>query len=190
LATWRGRTSPLNAARRLELLKEVIPTLSHLAVLWNTRDDAMTRSFGAIQTAARALEVTVQPLGVQEPQDFDGAFAALTEARSNALFVLADAFTVRHRQRILDFAAHRLPTIFQWRDFVEAGGLMSYGGSLAEDWRHTARFVDRILKGAHPGDLPVEQPMHFELVINMKTAKALGLTIPPSLLFQADEVIQ
>jgi putative ABC transport system substrate-binding protein len=178
------------SGKRLELLKEAIPTLSHLAVLWNTGDAAMTRSSEAIQTAARALGVTVQPLGVQEPQDFDGAFAVLTEARPDALFVITDTFTARHRQRILDFAAHRLPTMFQWRDFVEAGGLMSYGGSLAEDWRRTARFVDSILKGAKPGDLPVEQPMHFELVINMKTAQALGLTIPSSLLFQADKVIK
>ena len=178
------------SGKRLELLKEAIPTLSHLAVLWNTGDAAMTRSSEAIQTAARALGVTVQLLGVQEPQDFDGAFAVLTEARPDALFVITDAFTGRHQQRILDFAAHRLPTMFPWRTFVDAGGLMSYGGSVAEESRRAASFVDRILKGAKPGDLPMEQHMRFELVINLKTAQALGLTIPPTLLFQADEVIQ
>ena len=178
------------SGKRLELLKEAIPTLSHLAVLWNTGDAAMTRSSEAIQTAARALGVTVQPLGVQEPQDFDGAFAVLTEARPDALFVITDAFTERHRQRILDFAAHRLPTMFPWRTFVDAGGLMSYGQSVAEESRRAASFVDRILKGAKPAALPVEQPTKFELVINLKTAEAMGLTIPPTLLFQADEVIK
>ena len=178
------------SGKQLELLKEAIPTLSHLIVLWNARDGAMTRSFNELQVSARALGVTVQSLGVGNPNDFDRVFAELTEARPDALFMLADSFTVRHRRRILDFAASRVPTMFTHREFVEDGGLMAYGPSLAEEWRRTASFVDRILQGAKPADLPIEQPMGFELVINLKTAKALGLTIPPTLLFQATEVIR
>jgi putative ABC transport system substrate-binding protein len=178
------------SGKQLELLKEAIPTLSHLAVLWNARDGAMTRSFNELQVSARALGVMVQSLGVGNPNDFDSAFAQLSEARPDALFILADSFTVRHRKRILGFAASRMPTMFTHREFVEDGGLMAYGPSLAEEWRRTASFVDRILTGANPADLPVEQPMQFELLINLKTAQALGLTIPSSVLFQANEVIK
>jgi putative ABC transport system substrate-binding protein len=161
-----------------------------VAVLWNTRDAAMTRSFTQIEAAARALGLTVQPLGVQEVADFDQAFAAITEARPDALFMIADAFTIQHRARILDFAATRLPTMFNIRELVDAGGLMSYGPSSAHVQRRAAAYVDRILKGTKPSDLPVEQTMQFELVINLKTAQALGLTIAPVVLFQADDVIR
>jgi putative ABC transport system substrate-binding protein len=178
------------SGKRLELLKEAIPALSHVAVLWNTRDEAMTRSFTQIEVAARALGLTVQPLGVQEVHDFDRAFAAITEARPDALFMIADAFTIQHRTRILDFASTRLPTMFNIREFVDAGGLMSYGPSTMHIQRRAASYVDRILKGAKPSDLPVEQTMKFELVINLKTAQALGLTIAPVVLFQADEIIR
>jgi putative ABC transport system substrate-binding protein len=124
------------SGKRLELLKEAIPTLSRVAVLWNTRDEAMTRSFTQIEVAARALGLTVQPLGVQEVHDFDRAFAAITEARPDALFMIADAFTIQHRSRILDFASHRLPTMFNIRELVDAGGLISYGPSTMHiQWR-------------------------------------------------------
>ncbi|MBI3327700.1 MAG: ABC transporter substrate-binding protein [Nitrospinae bacterium] len=182
--------TPELSGKQLELLKEAIPTLSRVAVLWNSRSEGMTRIFRGIQGAARTLGVKVQPLGVQDPNDFDGAFAEMTETRPDALFLIGDPFTARHRSRILDFAASRLPTMFIGRGFVDAGGLMSYGPSRAERWRRAAHFVDRILKGAKPADLPVEHPMTFELVINLKTANALGLTIPPTLLFQATEVIR
>jgi putative ABC transport system substrate-binding protein len=178
------------SGKRMELLKEAIPTLSRVAVLWNTRDEAMTRSFNQIEVAARALGMTVQPLGVQEVHDFDRAFTAITEARPDALFMIADAFTIQHRTRILDFASNRLPTMFNIREFVDAGGLMSYGPSTLHVQRRAASYADRILKGAKPSDLPVEQNMQFELVINLKTAKALGLTISPVVLFQANEVIK
>jgi putative ABC transport system substrate-binding protein len=150
----------------------------------------MTRSFTQIEMAARALGLTVLPLGVQEVADFDRAFAAITEARPDALFMIADAFTIQHRTRILDFASNRLPTMFNIRELVDAGGLMSYGPSSRHVQQRAASYVDRILKGAKPGDLPVEQTMQFELVINLKTAQALGLTIAPVVLFQADELLK
>ena len=178
------------SGKRMELLKEAIPTLSRVAVLWNAGDSAMTRSFEQIEVAARALGLTVQPLGVQDVRDFDRAFAAITEARPDALFMIADDFTIQHRTRVLDFAKHRLPTMFPIREFVDDGGLLSYGPSTMHIQRRAASYVDRILKGAKPSDLPVEQTMKFELVINLKTAQALGLTIAPVVLFQADEVLK
>jgi len=178
------------SGKRMELLKEAIPTLSRVAVLWNAGDPAMTRGFTEIEVAARALGLTVQPLGVHEVHDFDRAFAAITEARPDALFMIADDFTIQHRTRILDFAKHRLPTMFPIREFVDDGGLLSYGPSTMHIQRRAASYVDRILKGAKPSDLPVEQTMKFELVINLKTAQALGVTIAPVVLFQADEVLR
>jgi len=151
----------------------------------------MTNIFSEIQTAAPVLGVTVQALGVQEAKDIDSAIATMTEARPDALFMITDVLTSRYTRQVVDFAAqHQLPTMFQSRIPVAEGGLMFYGPSLTDAYRRVAYYVDRILKGAKPGDLPVEQPMKFELVINLKTAKALGLTIPPTLLFQADEVLQ
>jgi putative ABC transport system substrate-binding protein len=160
-------------------------------VLWNARDAAMTNIFSEIQKAAPVLGVTVQPLGVQEAKDIDSAIATMTEARPDALFMITDVLTSRYTRQVVDFAAqHQLPTMFQSRVPVAEGGLMFYGPSLTDAYRRVAYYVDRILKGAKPGDLPVEQPMKFDLVINLKTAQALGLTIPPMLLFQADEVIR
>jgi len=179
------------SGKRLELLREAIPSLSRVAVLWNSLDGAMTLTFRGIQAAARALGVTVQPLGVREAEDIDSAIAAMTEERPDALFMITDVLTRRHTRQVVDFAAQRqLPTMFEGRGPVAEGGLMSYGPSFPDLLRRAAYYVDRILKGAKPGDLPVEQPTKFELVINLKTANALGLTIPPSLLFQADEVIK
>jgi ABC-type uncharacterized transport system substrate-binding protein len=151
----------------------------------------MTDTFRGIEAAAPVLGVTVHPLGVHEAQEIDGAIATMTAERPDALFMITDVLTRRHTKQIVDFAAQRqLPTLFEGRGPVAEGGLMSYGPSLPDLLRRAASYVDRILKGAKPGDLPVEQPMKFELVINLKTAQALGLTIPPSILFQADEVIQ
>ncbi len=179
------------SAKRLELLKEAVPNLSRMAVLWNTGDGGMTLSFRAIQTAARTLGVTIRPLGLQGPEDFDQAFTAMTQERPDALVAISDPLVRVNRQRILDFAVkHRLPAMYTDRSYAVDGGLIAYGPSFAEMFRRVAAYVDKILKGAKPADLPVEQPTRFELVVNLKTAKALGLTIPQSVLLRADEVIE
>jgi putative ABC transport system substrate-binding protein len=179
------------SGKRLELLKEAVPTLSRVAVLWNAADRGMTLRFEEMQAAARALGVTLQPLGVRDATDVDSAFAALTQERPDALFMITDMLTVFHTRRIVDFVAQsQLPTMFEYRGPVAMGGLMSYGPSLADQHRRAATYVDKILKGAKPADLPVEQPMKFELVLNLKAAQSLGLTLPPATLFQADEVIR
>src|SRR5258708_5170275 len=154
-------------------------------------DSTMTDIFTQIQTAAPMLGMTVQPLGVQEAKDIDSAIAAMTEERPDALFMITDVLTSRYTRQVLDLAVQpQLPTMFQSSGPVAEGGLMSYGPSLTDSLRRAAYYVDRILKGAKPEDLPVEQPTKFELVVNLKTAKALGITVPPSLLARADEVIE
>jgi putative ABC transport system substrate-binding protein len=179
------------SGKRLELLKEAVPTLARIAVLWNAADSGMTLRFQQMEVAALALSQTVYPLGVHEATQVDSALAALPQERPDALFVITDVLTVRHHARIVDFAVkHQLPTIFEYREPVVAGGLMAYGPSQADLHRRAAYYVGRILKGVKPADLPVEQPMKFELVLNLKTAKELGLTLPATLLFQADEVIK
>jgi ABC-type uncharacterized transport system substrate-binding protein len=179
------------AGKRLQLLKEATGSLGRVAVLWNARDAGMTNIFSEIKTAAPVLGVTVQPLGVQEAKDIDGAFAAMAQEHPDALFMITDVLTLRYTQQVLDFAAqHRLPTMFASSGPVAAGGLMYYGPTVTDSYRRAAYYVDRILKGTKPGDLPVEQPTKFELVVNLKTAKALGITIPQSLLMLADEVIE
>jgi putative tryptophan/tyrosine transport system substrate-binding protein len=179
------------SGKRLELLKEAVPTLARIAVLWNAADRGMTLRFEQMQVAALALGQTVSPLGVHEATQVESALAAMTQERPDALFVITDVLTARHWGRIVEFAAtHQLPTLFEYREPVVAGGLIAYGPSQADLHRRAAYYVDRILKGAKPADLPVEQPMRIELVINLKTAEALGLTIPPAVLFQADEVIR
>ncbi len=178
--------------KQLELLKETVPKVRRVAILSNPANPAHTLWIREVNVAARSLGVQLQLLEARGPHDFDGAFAAMAKERVGALLVLADAaiFTL-HRTRLADLAARsRLPAAYGTREIVEAGGLMSYGPSLRDFYRHIATFVDKILKGAKPGDLPVEQPTTFEFVINLKTAKALGLTIPPSLLQRADELIQ
>jgi len=143
------------------------------------------------QVAARALRVHLQPLDVHDPNEFEGAFSAMTRERAGALLVLNEQLFLTHPERIADLAAKsRLPAMYQRREYVEAGGLMAYGVSFRDNFRRAATLVDKILKGASPADLPVEHPTRFELVINLKTAKALGLTIPPSLLLRADQVIE
>jgi putative ABC transport system substrate-binding protein len=179
------------AAKRLELLREVQPRFSNLSVLYNPGDPHAVIEARGASVAARVWKARVQMLEVRQTTDFDRRFSALVETHADALFVAGDSFTLVHAKRIVDFATRiRVPAIYAFREFVDAGGLMAYGTSLWEMGRAMAGHVDKILKGAKPGDLPVEQPTKFELVINLKTAKALGLTIPPSLLLQADEVIQ
>jgi putative ABC transport system substrate-binding protein len=179
------------APKRLELLKEAVPTLKHVAMLWNAGDLGMTLRYEASAQVAKELGVTVLALGVREPSDFEAAFTAMTSDPPDGILMVADALTFLNRQRVYDFAIeHRLPAIYEGELFARDGGLMSYGPDAAESAKRGAYLVDRILKGASPADLPLEQPTRFRLVINLKTAKAMGLTIPLSLLAGADEVIE
>ena len=182
---------PELSGKRLELLKDTLPTLSRVAVLWNAANPYKPHDLREVQAVASALRVTLHTFPVRGPNDFDDAFTAAVKARARGLLTLEDPFTVAHRKRIVDLALrHRLPAVYAVRPFVDAVGLMSYGPDRADQNRRAATFVDKILKGAKPADLPVEQPTRFELVINMKTARALGLTIPPSVLIRTDQVIQ
>ncbi len=175
----------------LELLKEAVPTVSRMAVLWNPLTAPNAVALKETELAARALGLALQPVSARRPDEIDGAFAAMSRARADGLIVLADPVLLSVRVRIADLATKgHLPTICELREHTEAGGLMSYGPSLPDLFRRAATYVDRILKGANPADLPVERPTKFELVINLKTAKALGLTIPQSVLLRADELIQ
>ena len=179
------------SAKRMEILKEAVPKATRIAVLWNANDRAMSLRYSEIDRAARVLQLTVQALGIGAPNDFDGAFAAMTRERPDALFLVADALTTLNRKRVIDFAAeHRIPAMYEQVNVVQDGGLMSYGPSIDDRLRRAAYYVDRILKGAKPADLPVEQASKFDLAINLKTAKALGITIPQSILLRADKVIE
>jgi putative tryptophan/tyrosine transport system substrate-binding protein len=179
------------SAKRLEILKEVVPAAKRVAVLWNADNYAMTLRFRAIEKAAPVLGISIAPLGVREPDDFDVALAAMTRTRPDALMMVTDALTTLNRQRVLDYAAtHQIPAMYEFGTVVQAGGLISYGSSQDENFKLAADYVAKVLKGAKPGELPVEQPNRYFLAINLKTAKALGLTIPQSLLLRADEVIR
>jgi putative ABC transport system substrate-binding protein len=186
--------APELVGKCLEQLKQAIPAVSRVAVLWHpgamgerTDKDMLKRA----EVAAQALGVRLQVLEARGPADFDGAFSEMTRARAGALTVLTSSMLFGERRRLVDLAAkNRLPAVYPWREGVDAGGLMAYGPDLADLLRRAATYVDKILKGAKAGDLPVEQPTKFELVINLKTAKALGLTIPPALLQRADQVIE
>jgi putative tryptophan/tyrosine transport system substrate-binding protein len=183
--------SPELSGKRLQLLMEALPRVSRVAVLFNPADPAKAIELRETQATGRALGIQLQLLEVRGPEDFESAFAAMTRERTEALITLGDPVTVSHRTRIVDLVAKsRVPAMYDLQEFVEAGGLMAYGPSLPELFRRAAAYVDKILKGARPGTLPVEQPMKFELTFNLRTAKALGLTIPPSVLFLADRVIQ
>jgi putative ABC transport system substrate-binding protein len=178
-------------AKRLELLKEVVPKLSRVALLQNPDNPASAAQLREAEAAARASRVQPQTLEARNQQEIEGAFAAMIRERAGALLILSDAIFFTQRRQIAELAAKgRLPSIIGTRDYPDAGGLMAYGPNFLDLERRAATFVDRILKGAKPSDLPVEQPTKFELVINLKTAKALGLTIPQSLLQRADQVIQ
>ena len=183
--------APELVGKRLELLKEVVPRVSRVAVLWNPANPLGAPQLREVEVAARAFGMRLQPLEARGPSEFDSAFAAMTRERAGALIVLGDVMFSFHRTRVAELAAKsRLPAVYTNRGHVEAGGLMSFGPSYADLNRRAASYVDKILKGAKPGDLPVEQPTKFELVINLRTAKALGLTIPNSLLLRASEIIQ
>ena len=186
--------SSINAelvGKRLGLLKEAIPGIARIAVVLNLSNPTLVTQRKQIEVAARSLGFQPQFLDVRTPEDLGRAFDTAVKQRANAVHVGLDFLAQSNLGRIVDLAAkHRLPTIYSTRDFVDAGGLMAYGVSRREMYRHAATYVDKIFKGAKPGDLPIEQPTTFEFVINLKTAKALGLTIPPSLLQQADQVIE
>ena len=177
--------------KRLELLREVIPKLSHVAVLWNPENPTLLNYLKEMEAAAQVLRIKLQVLEVRTSGDLEETFKALVRARPGALRVLGDRLFLHNRQRIMDFATkQRLPTVPTHPELIEAGGLMSFGPSYPGMHRRAAYFVDRILKGAKPADLPVERPSKFELLVNLKAAKALGLKIPPSLLQRADQVIE
>jgi putative ABC transport system substrate-binding protein len=179
------------SAKRLEVLKEVIPRLSNGAVLWNAANPANAVAWKETDNAARVLAVTLQSYEVRNVNDFEEAFARIAQQRPDFLYVLQDALMLGHRRQIIDFAnQNRLPSMFVGKEWVEEGGLMCYGVRLPEWYRRAASYVDKILRGAKPADLPVEQPTLFELVFNLKTAKAIGVTIPPALISRADEVIE
>jgi putative ABC transport system substrate-binding protein len=189
--TGQSMMSPDLAEKHLEILKEVVPKVSRVALLHNPANPGAAPQVQHAQDAARALGVRLQILGAKGPSEIDSAFAAMTNERAGAVIVLVDAVLQINRARITDLAArHRLPAVYGLHEYVEAGGLMAYGPNRLDMFRRAASYVDKILKGAKPADLPIEQPTKFELVINLKTAKALGLTIPQSLLSRADEVIQ
>ena len=179
------------SAKRLQILKEVVPGLSRVAGLWNPGNPALVFSWKETQSAARVLGLTLQSHEVQGPKEFAAAFAMIAEERPDALLVVQDAVTMQQRNEIIDFAVQqRLPSMFQEKGWAVAGGLMSYGENLPSMYRRAAYFVDKIFKGTKPGDLPVEQAAKFDLVLNLRTAKAIGVTMPDSILVLADEVIE
>jgi putative ABC transport system substrate-binding protein len=183
--------APDIAGKRLELLKDLLPRLSRVAILWNAANPYPANVFRETESAARMMGIEVQSLEVRRPEDFDSVFEASRQQRPDALITVEDPLTINYRNKIVDFAAtNRLPAIHGFWEFVEAGGLMSYGASLIDLFRQSAVYVDKILRGTKPADLPVEQPTNFELVINLKAVTALGLTIPPSIMVRVDEVIE
>jgi ABC-type uncharacterized transport system substrate-binding protein len=180
--------APELSGKRLELLREAFPKIRHIAVLWN---GAASPAFRETQAAAHTLQLKILSLQVQHPEDFDGVFNLATKDQVDSLIVVPGAIMGANQKRIINFAIKsRLPAIYQERGFAENGGLMSYGPDFMDFFRRAAVFVDKILKGAKPADLPVEQPTKFELIINLKTAKQIGLTIPPNVLARADRVIR
>jgi len=179
------------AGKRLQLLKEIVPALSHVAVLWNPQSVNATLNWKEIQQPARQLGIQLHSLEVRSPNEFDQALEDAIRARAGALVTLADPVTGANLKRIAGLAAKsRLPSIYHDSAFADAGGLVTYGAHRPDLYRRAATYVDKILKGAKPGDLPIEQPTKFELVVNLKTAKALGITIPQSVRFRADRVIE
>ncbi|MBI3625405.1 MAG: ABC transporter substrate-binding protein, partial [Candidatus Rokubacteria bacterium] len=182
---------PEIVGKQLELLKEAVPKVSRVAVLWNPNNRAAGPSLREAEVAARSLRLQLQILEARGPDEFESAFSAMARERAGALLVVTDPMFFLNRTRLADFAIKsRLPAMLGFREYVEAGGLIGYAASLADLWRRAATYVDRILKGAKPADLPMQQPTKFELVLNLKTAKALRLTIPQSVLLRADHVIQ
>ena len=179
------------SAKRLEILKEAVPHIKTVAILFNAADLGMTLRSRAAEAAAKVLDVSVQTLGVREPSDFGNAFAEMTRSRPDAILMVSDTLTVLNRKQVMEFASNnRLPAIYEFGFLVRDGGLMSYGPNLRETGERVGDLVARILRGARPADLPLEQPTHYEFIVNLKTAKSIGLIIPPALLSRADEVIE
>ena len=183
--------SPDITAKQAQLLIEVVPTASRLAVLWNPTSAFLHSYWSVLKTLAPTLRVSLQSLEVRDPNELERAFDSMSRERADGLIVLSDTFATFYRSRLAELAAkHRLPTVYGHSQYIEAGGLMSYGPSLSDAYRRAASYVDKILKGTKAADLPVEAPTKFELVINLKTAKQIGLEIPQSVLFRADKVIR
>jgi len=179
------------SGKRLELLKEIVPGLATVAVFWNPPNPAYGPILKELEAAAPTLGLKLQRPEVRVPEDFEGAFKSATSQRAGALMAPGDPLTANHRKMVADLALkYRLPTTMDIKEFAEAGGLLSLGVDLVDSYRRSATHVDKILKGANPADLPMEQPTKFDLVVNLKTARALGLTIPQSVLLQATQVIQ
>jgi putative ABC transport system substrate-binding protein len=177
--------------KRLEILKEIVPGLARVAVLWNPAVPDKVVELAEMEAPARKLGLQLQPAEVRGPEEFERAFTTIVSGRPQALITLGEPLMIVHRPLILGFVEkHRLPSIFNWREFVEAGALISYGPSIPDLYRRAATYVDKILKGAKPGELPIEEPRRFDLVVNLRTARALGLTIPSSVLVRADHIIE
>jgi putative ABC transport system substrate-binding protein len=190
--TGLSQMAPELGEKRIQLLKEMFPKVSHaMAVLWNPAYIGMRARFEQAQVAAPAVGLTVRSLEVRDTRELDAAFQAILREHPEALLLLVDPFTISQRRRIVEFAAEqRLPAIYESGDFVEVGGLISYGPNISDQFRRAAAYVDKILRGAKPADLPIEQPTKFELEINMSAAKALGIKFPDSILLRADKVIE
>jgi len=189
--TGLSQMNPDLAGKRLELLKEIVPKISRVAVFWNPQDQMSTISWNELQPPARSLGVQLYSIEIRSSSDFDKAFEDATMARVGALAIMPAPVFVTNLNRIADLAAKsRLPSIFHVKEFVDSGGLVAYGTDRSELFRRAAIYVDKILKGTKPADLPIEQPTKFELMINLKTAKQIGVTIPPSVLYRADKVIK
>jgi len=183
--------APEISGKQLELLKEILPKLSRVAVLGTTTNPGNAQTIKETELAARALGVQLQYLDVLESKDIEPAFRAASKGRADAVLALGNSVLLLQRTQVVELAGkNRLPTIYSQREFLEAGGLMTYGTNFADLWRRAATYVDKILKGAKPADLPVEQPTKFEFIINLKAAKQIGLTIPPNVLVRADRVIR
>jgi putative ABC transport system substrate-binding protein len=183
--------APELSVKQLGLMKEIVRGLSRVAVIGSSAEPGNRQVLKELELAARVLKVQLQSLDILDPKDIEPAFLAATKGRADAIVVLQSPFIVRHRTQLIDLSVkHRLPAIYPGSSFVQAGGLLSYGVSIADLGRHAAVYVDKILKGAKPADLPVEQPTKFDLVINRTTAKTLGLSIPQSLLISADKIIE
>ena len=189
--TGQQKLTPELSMKRLELLKQTAPSAARIAVLWDPGYSDFAADWKALREAARVLGVTLLPIEARGPEQWEVAFAAIAGQRADGLMTMQDANTYIHAQRLAELAARsRIPAVFPYHVNSNAGGLMSYGVNVPDMFRHSATFIDRILKGAKPGDLPVEQPTRFEMIVNLKTAKALGITIPQTVLLRADEVIQ
>jgi len=189
--TGMSAVAPDLASKRVELLKEVVPTAARAAVLWNSNNQSKVAEWKDTQEAARTVGLALRSFEARWPEELDDALAAIRNNLPDALIAFADGFTIAHRRRIGSFAlANRLPMISELREFADAGGVATYGANRTDLWRRSASYVDKIVRGAIPGDLPVEQPTRFEMVINLNTAKAIGLEIAPTVLARADEVIE